>query len=67
MPIANIRYWSAFAIGTEQVFCARGNGLPQDINLITVDAVRTAGNWEPEEQDGEDLGGELAAWQALAF
>ena len=50
-----------------KLFYARGNGLPRDINLITVDAVWTATDWETGEQDGVILGAELAGRQALAF
>ena len=50
-----------------KLFYARGNGLPHDTNLIDIDTVRTAADWEPGERNGESLGGELAGWQAFVF
>ena len=50
-----------------KLFYARANGTLNDANHITIDAVRTAADWEPGEENGESLGGVLAGWQALVF
>ena len=50
-----------------KLFYARGNNLPDEANHITIDAVRTAADWEPGEENGDSLGGGLARWQALVF
>ena len=49
-----------------KLFYARRNG-PLDSNLITINALRTAADWEPGERSEESLGRELAGWQALVF
>ena len=50
-----------------KLFYARGNGLPQDSNHISIDTPRTSSDWEPGEENVVALGGALARWQALVF
>ena len=54
-------------VNNMKLFYARGSGLPDDTNHITVNEVPTAVYWEPGEVNGGSLGGGLARCQALVF
>ena len=54
-------------VNNMKLFYARGNGLPHDANHITIEAVWTAADWEPGEENGDSLGRGLARWQALVL
>ena len=49
------------------LFNARGNGLPNDTNLIYIETFRIAADWEPGDKNGKSLGAELASWQVIVF